>query len=187
MNPRHSNAPADDGGEAKDRVGTGSVSILAPGSDIAERHFIGALLHMPASTVAAAGQVVFPEWVHDPQVRGVYVALLDNVANGLQPDPAGVVPTMLRLGLPVHRAGSASSLVVDLLAEVPIPGNWRYYAVIVASSHVRHQLHEVGRLLTEGAHSEPLDRLHGLLEDARLDLEATNGHLLQLATVGGVP
>ena len=33
MNPRHSNAPADDGGEAKDRVGTGSVSILAPTTD----------------------------------------------------------------------------------------------------------------------------------------------------------
>jgi len=33
MTPRHSNAPADDGGEARDRVGTGSFPILAPTTD----------------------------------------------------------------------------------------------------------------------------------------------------------
>lgn len=155
------------------------------GSDIAERYFVGALLQQSRATVAAAGDVVFCEWIHDSQVRGIYAALVDNARNGLEPDPAGVVPTMLRLGLPVQHAGTASALVVSLLTECPLPGNWRYYAVLVANQHLRHRLHDVGQALVEGAHSQPLDRLHTLVEDARQDIEFTTPHVMQIVGIAG--
>lgn len=155
------------------------------GSDIAERYFVGALLHQSRATVATAGDLLFPDWIHDGQVRGVYVGLLDNVRNGLEPDPAGVVPTMLRLGLPVQHAGIASSLVVDLLTEVPLPGQWRYYAVLVANAHLRHRLYDVGQALVEGAHSLPLNDLHTLVEDARQDIECTTPHVMQIVGIPG--
>jgi len=46
MNPRHSNAPADDGGEAKDRVGTGSVwdHLVAHLQKVAPSDYLPAIL-----------------------------------------------------------------------------------------------------------------------------------------------
>ena len=182
MNPRQDRTPGTgDAGGSRDQVGTGSVSSLPPGSDIAERYFVGALLHQRAETVAVAAGVVMPEWIHDPQVRGVYAALLENISIGLQPDPAGIVPTMMRLGLPAHRAPLASALVVDLLAEVPLPSNWRYYAVIVANGHVRNRLHEIGLALADRAHVHPLERLQLLLQEANDEINAVNGNVAALA------
>ena len=163
--------------------------LITPlGSDLAERYFVGGLLHQSRATVAAAADVVFCEWIHDTQVKGVYAALVDNARNGLEPDPAGVVPTMLRLGLPKQHAGTASALVVALLTECPLPGNWAYYGVLVANQCLRHRLYDVGQALVEGAYSHPLDRLHMLVEDARQDIEATSPHVMQIVGIaGGLP
>lgn len=151
-------------------------------SDLAERHFVGALLHLPAATVMQAADLLPAEWLSDVQVGGVYAAVIENAKAGIS-EPAAVVPTMLRLGLPADRHGIATGLVIDLMQEVPLPSSWRLYASLVATGRLRARVQAVGYALTEQAHRDPLDRLHAVLEDARLEVEAMHHHIMRV--IGG--
>ena len=158
--------------------------MLQPTGDnpafLAERYFVGALLHLPASVTRQAAEVIFPAWLTDVHVRGVYSALVDLANGGAQTDPASVVPTMLRLGLPQQSAGVATSLVVDLLADVPMPSSWRLYTVQMTASRQRQRIEIVGHVLVERAHRDPLDRLHAVLEEAREEIECMTSHITRL-------
>lgn len=158
--------------------------VAAPSpAGLAERYFVGALLHLPADVTVAASRLVFPAWLSDVHIAGVYSALVDLADSGAQTDPASVVPAMLRLGLPSSSAGVATGLVVDLLSGVPLPGNWRVYALEVMNARQRKRLEAVGRQLAERAHQDTLDQLHVILDDARTELEAMTQHMLE--AVGG--
>lgn len=160
------------------------LDVVAPSpAGLAERYFVGALLHLPADVTVAASRLVFPAWINDVHVAGVYAAMVALADSGAQTDPASVVPAMMRLGLPSSSAGVATGLVVDLLAGVPLPGNWRVYALEVMNARQRQRLEAVGRLLVERAHQDTLDRLHVVLDDAQAELVAMTQHMLEV--VGG--
>jgi hypothetical protein len=91
---------------------------------------------------------------------------------------------MLRLGLPAQKHAVATALVIDLMTGCPMPRNWRLYAVLVATARIRNRLLTAGHVLVERAHRDPLDRLQNVLEEARLDVEATTAHVLQLLAGG---
>lgn len=148
-------------------------------SDLAERHYVGAMLHMPPATVLEAADIVFPEWISDPQIAAVFVATIENAKENIS-EPAAVVPTLLRLGLPSQHHGIATGLVVDLLADCPLPHNWPYYASLVAAGRARARLQACGQVLVERAYIDPLERLTAVLEDARAEIQATQAAVLQL-------
>jgi hypothetical protein len=161
------------------------VSDLDVSADVlAQRHFVGALMWQHASVTVTVSGLIAADWLTDVQVRGVYMAACLIAADGIDPEPALIVPAMLRLGLPAHKHGIATALVIDLYTEVPLPGNWHYYGATVAAEHVRDQVHTLGLALAESAHRDPLERLHALIDATRDEMNTAMDAALRLANRG---
>ncbi|MGB8020936.1 MAG: hypothetical protein WCF04_06890 [Candidatus Nanopelagicales bacterium] len=99
------------------------VSLDNPAA-LAERHYVGALLHLRGAEARTAATWVRPEDLADPQLRQVLAAVQEGIRDN-QHEVAAVVPRMIRAGTcPSDLACLASVLVVELLGEVPHPLSW---------------------------------------------------------------
>lgn len=111
---------------------------------LAERYYVGALLHLRGAVAQEAMGAVLPDDLADPQLRTVLTAMVALAADGRDPDPAAVTPRMLELGLVGRdRCGLVNVALVGLLSDVPAPACWPAYAGEVLRESARRTILEV--------------------------------------------
>lgn len=124
---------------------------------IAERHFLGALLHLSGDEARSAVALVFPTDLADPQLRAILTAARVLVADGHDPSPALIVPRMMALGLVTRdRAGLASALVVDLVVDTPVVASWPAWAVEILRESARRTIVETSNRAMQAADGDDL-------------------------------
>lgn len=155
---------------------------LAPDSDpaaLAERHLLGALLHGDAATARDALRWVPPEDFSDPQLRAIAQGIGSLAAQGIDPQPALIAPTLVELGLvPRQLAGLANALLVDLLTGVPVPQSWPSYAATVAGSAMRRDLIAAAQKLAQAAETGRLETCVSIADEAA---QRAHGRLARLS------
>lgn len=121
-------------------------------AELAERYFVGALLHLRgAEARAAVGRVRVAE-LADPQLRTILEAAQSLAADGADPDPGRITPRMVELGLcPRDRAGLANVALVELLTGVPAPACWSAYAAEVLRESARRTIVEAATRALQAA------------------------------------
>lgn len=135
-------------------------------SDLSERAFIGALLHLPAKRVMDAAVNTRSDDLTDPRLRIVYGLILGLALTDVDPDPAQVhgfartTGTVAAVDLP-----ALSGLLVDLHTEVPIPAAVLSYRQAVVEAAVRRRISEAAERWTRAADEAPLDVLARLVAD----------------------
>jgi replicative DNA helicase len=145
------------------------VSLDNPAA-LAERHYVGALLHLRGAEARTAASWVRPEDLAEPQLRQVLASVQDGIRDS-QHEVAAVVPRMIRTGrCPSDRAGLASVLVVELLGEVPHLLSWSAYAAVILDEAIRRHVRECATRLAQAADTDSLPSLLGVLADASLSV-----------------
>ena len=145
------------------------VSLDNPAA-LAERHYVGALLHLRGVEARTAATWVRPEDLADPQLRQVLAAVQEGIRDN-QHEVAAVVPRMIRAGTcPSDLAGLSSVLVVELLGEVPHPLSWSAYAAVILDEAMRRHVRECATRLAQAADTDSLPSLLGVLTDASLSV-----------------
>lgn len=133
-------------------------------ADLHERVFVGALMHLPAPTVIEVAAQVRQADLADPRLGTVYKAVVRVAAGGQTPD-AALVDAHLRETGEVSATDRAAvvALLIDLYAEVPLPGAVASYARAVVEDAVRRRITEAATRLGQAAASSGLDTLAGVV------------------------
>ena len=127
---------------------------------LAERDFVGALMHQSAARVLALAGMVRAEDLADPRLGVVYSGVVSVAATGGRPDPATVDAYLREAGM-VRGSDRAAvvALIVDLYATVPLPGAVESYARAVVQEAVRRRVATAAERLAQAADCSPLDGL----------------------------
>ena len=107
-----------------------------------ERAVLGALLHSPRS-LADIDSIIRAEHFTDPQNAVLYIAIVDMLADGIDPDEVSLIRWLGDHGL-LASAGGAG-YVSQLRDDLPDTGNIAHYAKLVAATAERKALHRFGQ------------------------------------------
>jgi replicative DNA helicase len=135
-------------------------------TDLSERSYVGALLHLPAARVIVEARQVRDDDLTDPRLRIVYRLAVDLASAGTDPDPARVhghartTGTVTSSDLP-----ALTALLVDLHSEVPLPGAVTSYGRAIVEASVRRRITAAAERWTRAADDAPLDVLTRLVTD----------------------
>ncbi len=143
--------------------------------DLAERHYIGALI-CRAGRASSDAQLVSLEDIADPQLARV-LAAIQQLATEVLPEPAAIVPAMLRNGLACHHAAIATGLVVDLLRECPNPAAFAMYASLVRDAAARRILRQVAERLGQAADTSELENFLPMIEAELASVRESVAHV----------
>lgn len=133
---------------------TGPPVDLSPDrvATLAERSYVGAVLHLRGQQARDALARVSPADLSDPQLRAVLEAVSAVLQDGSDPDPALLTPRMLELGLvPRDKAGLVNAMIVDLYTDVPAPVCWPAYATEVLRESARRKIRETAERMVQAA------------------------------------
>lgn len=156
---------------------------VPPYDESAERALLGAMLHSPASAVAAAAAAgVTPDSFYRPSHGHVADAILAMCAAGVDVDPVTVAGELAAAGLGDQASvGDLTALVID----APSTGHAAGYAQIVARHARARQLiaaaGELAELGYNGADPASVDHVLASLERAY-----TSAHRLEVVTMADV-
>jgi len=157
------------------------------GSDLNEKAFVGALLHLPPGRVTALGQLVHEAELSDPRLRVVFKIALDLAAKGEQPDPAKVHGAARTSGAVVNQnLPSLASLLVDLLTNCPNPFAAEYYGRNVLEASLRRRVVAVATRLMQAAEDSSLEALCGVIEESTTSLALATQRLALAPLIGVV-
>lgn len=133
---------------------------------LAERDYVGALMHLPADRVLALAQLVRADDLADPRLAIVYTGIVEVAVSGRNPDPA-LTDAYLREAGMVRASDRAAvvALIVDLYAEVPLPGAAESYARAVVQEAVRRRVATAATRLAQSADHSGLDGLVAVVTD----------------------
>jgi replicative DNA helicase len=157
------------------------------GSDLNEKAFVGALLHLPPGRVTALGELVHEAELSDPRLRIIFKIALDLAAKGEQPDPAKIHGAARTSGAVVNQnLSSLASLLVDLLTNCPNPFAAEYYGRNVLEASLRRSVVAVATKLYQAAEDSGLEMLSVIIEDSIKSLTLSTQHLISAPLVGVV-
>lgn len=135
-------------------------------TDLSERAYVGALMHLPAARVVQCVARVRVDDLTDPRLRIVYRLTGELAVQGIDPDPARVHGHARTTGtVAAADLAALTALLVDLHAEVPLPGAVDAYGRAVVEAAVRRRIAEAAERWTRAAEEAPLDVLARLVAD----------------------
>ncbi len=143
--------------------------------ELAERHYIGALI-CRAGHPSTDARLLQVEDIADPQLVQV-LAAIQVIATDVLPEPAEIVPAMLRNGLARQHAATATGLVVDLLTECPNPAATAMYAAWVRDAAARRIIRQVAQRLHQAADTSELENFMPLIEAELASVRAAVSHI----------
>ncbi len=145
-----------------------ALDLLTAGEDtsLAERSFIGALLHRSAEDVIEAATRVRKGDFADPRLAAIYAGCVRVAATGQAPTPPAV-DAHLRAAGEVRGSDRAAvvALLADLYGEVPIPAAVHSYGRAVVEAAVRRAVLASSVRVTRAADEAPVDVLHRVAID----------------------
>lgn len=143
---------------------------------LAERHFVGSLLHINVTDRERALAQVDEHHITDPAVLKIYRAVRSLHERTGIVEPAGVIDELMRNGMPPEGQGNAAALIGELMDETPLSIMWPYYAHLLREEHQRQQVRDLGDRLSVAADTWDLAALRDLLERGCRDLTAHLRH-----------
>ena len=120
---------------------------------IAERHMLGAVLHLRAAgAVTAALEGLSEADFTDPQLRHVFAVINATASSGMDVDPTTIVALLIRSGrVPEQLHPVATGLVIDLVCSVPVPASWPHYKALIVAESGRRRAVEAGERISQAA------------------------------------
>lgn len=148
-------------------------------TDLSERAFVGALLHLPAARVVPLIARVRSDDLTDPRLRVVYALAGQLAVSGIDPDPPTVHGHARSTGAVMSADLPAlTGLLVDLLTECPMPGSAQAYARSVVEAAARRRIAIAAERLTVAAEASDITTLAQVVD---VEVEAVEDALGRLA------
>ncbi len=127
----------------------------------AEDALAGVLLHLPASVVCEALDLVTAEDFADLRLAVVADVCRELAGRGVDPHPAAVLAHVRACALVtgVNALQNFTVMLADLYAAAPTPAGWRFYAVAVIEEALRRRCAELAVRIGQAAEDASMEAL----------------------------